>query len=88
MDEMLIPLQCSGINVGRICWTTVECRSETDYGKKKRKKVEIKNRSKNIYTVNWNLCINRGESEIIFPYIFRLTAILNAYIYIYLFIFI
>lgn len=52
MDEMLIPLQCSGINVGRICWTTVECRSETDYGKKKRKKVEIKNRSKNIYTVN------------------------------------
>lgn len=50
---MLIPLQCSGINVGRICWTTVECRSDTDYGKKKkRKKVEIKNRSKNIYTVN------------------------------------
>lgn len=38
MDEMLIPLQCSGINVGRICWTTVECRSETDYGKKKKKK--------------------------------------------------
>lgn len=38
MDEMLIPLQCSGINVGRICWTTVECRSETDYGKKKKEK--------------------------------------------------
>lgn len=50
MDEMLIPLQCSGINVGRICWTTVECRSETDYEKKKEKKEEIKNRSKN--TVN------------------------------------
>lgn len=39
---MLIPLQCSGINVGRICWTTVECRSETDYRKKKEKKWRLK----------------------------------------------
>lgn len=45
MDEMLIPLQCSGINVGRICWANVECRSETGQKKKKKKrrlKIEAK----------------------------------------------